>query len=77
MNKIFYVCRQDGCKKPIPFILWKMGLRGEVLFHKYEINGEYQTDGSCDVVPFQCFSLEENHGKGSKNNQGNDFLYHL
>ena len=47
MNKIFYVCSQDGCKKPIPFILWKMGLRGEVLFHKYEINGEYQTDAAA------------------------------
>lgn len=48
---------------------------GHFLFHKDEIYGENQADGSGDVIPFQGFSLEENHGEGGKNNQGDDFLY--
>ena len=47
------------------------------LFHENEINGGYQAEEGCEVIPVQALSLEENVGDDGEYDERHAFLYHL
>ena len=47
------------------------------LFHKYEIDGGDEADESCQMVPVQALSLEEDVGDDGENDERYALLYHF
>ena len=47
------------------------------LFHKHEVNSQYQADEGGDMVPVEGLASEYQYGKGGEYGQGDDFLDYL